>query len=245
MSRTALAFLAILACPLVAFAQGVTPPPPSPPPLTEEQVLAPGQNVVIVSGNATVEIVPDSLSVNFGVETEGKDIRAIVAQNNKKVASLVKSLQGFSFTSSELRTSHFRLSSSSPYDKVAAGTTYTVSNELGITRRDTSQAEAIVQAAIDAGATSVSDLEFSVADEKVVQDQCVELAFKDAERKAQNLSRLSKRALGHVIAVTDGSSSPFELKYRSGVPGGVPGGIMLQPGLHKVECGVTVAFQLN
>jgi uncharacterized protein len=244
MLRTTLAVSAIMSYPFMALAQGVTAPPPPPPPWTEEQVLVPGQNVVIVSGNAAVEVAPDTLSVNFGVETEGKDIRAIVAENNKKFAALMKSLQSFDLTTSELRTSHFRLSSS-PFEREAVDTVYAVSNELGITRHDTHQAESLVQAAIDAGATSVSDLQFSVADEKAVQDQCMEVAFKDAERKAQNLARLSKRALGRVVAVTDGSSSPFELRHRSGVEGGVPGGFMFQPGARRVECGVTVAFQLN
>jgi uncharacterized protein YggE len=74
----------------------------------------------------------------------------------------------------------------------------------------------------------------------------MELAFADARSKAQKLATLSERRLGKVLAVTDGSSSPFEIRYRSpGVEGGSVGGIAIEPGLHRIECGVTVAFLLN
>ncbi|MEO8378435.1 MAG: SIMPL domain-containing protein [Acidobacteriota bacterium] len=82
-------------------------------------------------------------------------------------------------------------------------------------------------------------------DEKVVQDRCLTEAFGDAKAKATKLAQLSSRGLGRVIAVTDGSSSPFELKHRSGVEGGVLGGLTIEPGVHTVECGVTVAFELQ
>jgi uncharacterized protein len=242
MRATATAFLLFALLPATVDARGMTPPPPPPTPLTEHQVLVPGQNVVIVSGDATLAIPPDTFVVELGVETEGKDIRAIVAENNEKVAALIAALKKMGVTSTELRTSDFRLAS---HDTEGFGLVYSVRNSVGVTRHALAQASAVVQTAIDAGATNIDGPQFSVADEKSVQDRCMEIAFQDAEHKAQNLSRLAKRPLGHVIAVTDGSSSPFELKHRSGIEMGVPGGIMFEPGVHMVECGVTVAFQLN
>jgi uncharacterized protein YggE len=103
----------------------------------------------------------------------------------------------------------------------------------------------MVDAAIDSGANQIRGPQFSVENEKRVQDRCITEAFGDAKAKAKKLAELSERRLGRVLAVTDGSSSPFELKYRSGVEGGVLGGVLMEPGVHTVECGVTVAFELQ
>ncbi len=103
----------------------------------------------------------------------------------------------------------------------------------------------MLDAAIDSGANQIRGPEFGVENEKAVQNRCITDAFSDAKSKAQKLASLSERVLGPVLAVTDGSSSPFELKSRSGVEGGVLGGVTIEPGIHTVQCGVTVAFQLR
>jgi uncharacterized protein YggE len=201
------------------------------------------QNLVIVSGNATVHMTPDLVLFNIGVETEGKEIRAIVDENNAKTEKIVAVLKARGVTSEELRTSDFSLTA---LRHEGLPGVYRVTSQVRITRRGTKDGGELIAAAIAAGANDVNGPEFSVTNEKVVQDRCIELAFGDARGKAQKLATLSERKLSNVLAVTDGSSSPWEMKYRSpGVEGGVLGGLSLEPGVHSVECGVTVAFRLE
>ncbi len=46
-----------------------------------------------VSGDAEVKVVPDEVSVFFGVENRGKDISAAVAQNNASVKRLISAIK--------------------------------------------------------------------------------------------------------------------------------------------------------
>lgn len=223
-----------------ALAQGVTPPPPPPPPSEVRPLNAPRYDILIVSGNAAVEMTPDVVSFTLGVETEGKEVRKIVAENNAKVTAVLNALKSRGVRPEELRTSALHLEA---MEKRAG---YTIGNEVGVTRKGIADAADLIAAAIEAGANEVRGPEFSVRDEKVVQDRCIEQAFADAKGKARKLASLAERRLGKVLAVTDGSSSPFELKYRTeGVEGGVLGGISLEAGVHTVTCGVTVAFDLQ
>lgn len=226
-----------------AFPQGIDAPPPPPPPMREEAVAGLPRDIAIVSGNATVEMTPDQVSFNISVTTDGKDIRKIVEENNAKVTRILTELKRRGVRAEEVQTSEFSLRSPRDSDESADG--YRVSNEIGVTRRTTAEAGDVIMAVVDAGANGIEGPRFSVSDEKIVQDRCVELAFGDARRKATKLAALSGRRLGKVLAVTDGSSSPFELKSRYGVVGDVLGGLSLEAGVHVVECGVTVAFRLD
>jgi len=210
-----------------ALAQGVAPPPP-----TESGMPGIGRDLVIVSGTATINM-----------ETTGKQVREIVAENNAKTARVIEVLKAAGVTPQELRTTAFHVSSRERNEEPFG---YRVTNEIGVTRKSAKDAGDLIVAALDAGANEVHGPEFSVANEKSVQDRCIEQAFADAKRKAQKLATLSHRTLGRVLAVTDGSSSPFEMKYHtSGFVGGVLGGVVMEPGVHPVDCGVTVAFRLD
>ncbi|MBV9493509.1 MAG: hypothetical protein JOZ54_04635, partial [Acidobacteria bacterium] len=58
--------------------QGAVPPPPPPPPAQTVAVNTPRYDILIVSGTGSVEMAPDVVSFNVGVETSGKDVRKIV-----------------------------------------------------------------------------------------------------------------------------------------------------------------------
>lgn len=223
-------------------AQGLIAPPTPPPPLTEQQVLVPGQNVVIVSGTSSVGMKPDLVSVNLGVSTQGPSARKIVDENTAKVAGIIAKLKQRGVRPEQIKTPSFNLG---PTEKEGIRTGFEVNSVVGVSTTKVEEAGAMVDAAIDSGATEIIGPEFTVENEKSVQDECIAAAFADAKSKATKLAGLSERRLGKVLAVTDGSSSPFELKSRSGVEGGVLGGVAFEPGTHRVECGVTVAFELR
>jgi uncharacterized protein YggE len=200
-------------------------------------------DIIIVSGEGSVDMTPDVVSFDVGVENEGKVIRTLVEEHKTIVARVLSALQQRGIKPEELKTSQFHLRSIERDDKPAG---YSVSTQIGITRKGTADAGDWIAATIDAGANDVHGPEFSVENEKSAQDRCMDLAFADARHKASRLATLSERRIGKVLAVTDGSSSPFEFKSRvPGVEGGVLGGLMFQPGIHTVLCGVTVAFAMQ
>ena len=203
----------------------------------------PRGDVVIVSGTANVDVRPDVVSIDVGVETTGTEVRAIVRQNSEKVAKIVAALKERGVKPEELRTSEIGLA---PVEKDEKRIGYRITTSVGVTRKGVADIGDLISATIEAGANEIRGPEFSASDEKEVAGRCMELAFADARSKAEKLATLSARKLGKVLAVTDGSSSPFEFRYRTpGAEGGVLGGLLVEPGVHHVPCGVTVAFRLE
>jgi len=227
------------------FSQTPPPPPPPPAPLTEVPVLVPGNNIVIVSGTATLKLVPDFVSFSVGVETTGPTIADTVKSNNVKVQKVLTALKAMSVKPSELQTSIFRLN---PLKDKGTRVGYRVTNRISVGRNDVSNIGELIEAAISAGANEIDGPNFSVANEKAHQDKGLELAFADAKAKASQLARLAGRKLGPVQGMTDGSSSPFVIKSYYGISGGVIGGvdsIGIETGTYSIESGVTVAFKLD
>jgi uncharacterized protein len=227
--RTALmtVIVATLATPSALMAQRTVPPE--------------RQNQLMVSGTATVVMTPDLATISLGVSNRGTVVRTIVDENNAQVAKIIAYLKARGVKPEQIQTSAFVLR---PIEKDGVRTGYEVRNSISVSTSAISELGTMIDAAIDSGANEVSGPDFTVQDEKAVQDQCLTAAFADAKAKAKKLAALGDRGLGRVVVLTDSSSVPLEYAY--GVVGGVAGGVVaMESGTHRVACGVTVVFELK
>lgn len=207
--------------------------------------VATTENVVIVSGTGEVMMSPDLVSITLGVSTKGSVVRGIVDENNQKIAAMVAALKEKGVASERIRTSRFTLAPVVDRDRMRKG--YEVSNTIEISSSELVDVGALVDAAIDSGANEIRGPRFTVENQKGVQDRCIERAFADARGKAVKIAALSQRRLGQVLAATDGSTSPYQLQRQqpTGAVGGVVGGVVMEPGVQPVRCGLTVMFALE
>jgi hypothetical protein len=242
MSRASLLAVAVIFASVSApLAQGVNIPSP-PPPSSESYVLTLAHSVIIVSGTATIELPPDVVSMNLGVSTRAETAAEALNENSAKVAQIISGLKARGVKPEQIKTSNLRLDSVEEENRPIG---YEVSTSVGISTQNIAEAGAMIEAAVASGANEMYGPAFSVENEKRVQEVCLKSAFADAHAKATTLAELAKRSLGRVLAATDGSSSPFELRSFARYGEGVAGGMTLEAGMHSVECGVTVAFELK
>jgi uncharacterized protein YggE len=120
-----------------------------------------------VTGTGTVSVPPDIVVVSLGVQTVGPDIARAVASNNEAAGAVQAAARELGVADEDIRTTYFYVSTQQQYDEfgnVTGEVTYWVDNTISLTLRDTSKLGDLLEAAVDAGANSISGVTFSVDD---------------------------------------------------------------------------------
>jgi uncharacterized protein YggE len=186
---------------------------------------------ISVTGNGTVETVPDRATFSFTVTTQADTAKAALAKNGAAADAVAAALQGAKLQTSEVMLQPRMNDDGTAVLGYTASTTVTAESELA-------KAGALVDAAVDAGATGVSGPSWSRSDYNALYRQALQNAVTDAKAKAQALADSAGLTLGAVTSVTEGGGMG-PLPYASAVSDGVA---KLEPGTQTVGASVTVTF---
>jgi uncharacterized protein YggE len=193
------------------------------------------------SGSAVVRLPPDRVSFSVGVETTDANVSRAFRNNAQKVETVLNALKAKGVQAKELQTSNLEVSSRNPDGTKADG--FRVSNRVMVSREDASGVGELIEAAIAAGANDAGQLNFFVANPDGAQARGLELAFASAKAKADTMATLSKRSLGDVLCVAEGSGGGFA---RSNVAMMASvGGRSVESGTEAIQFDVTVVFALK
>jgi uncharacterized protein YggE len=196
---------------------------------------------VSVRGAAAIRMKPDRVVFTVGVETQGPSVREIFAANAKRVETMIAALKRKGVTAEEIQTSNLDVGTVVGEDGRPAG--FRVSNLVTVTRSDPASAAELLQDAHEAGANSVSGLQFVVSEPGAAGRQGLEAAFRDARAKAEALAGFAGKQLGEVVCMTDESSGggPHPLQMRAlGYAEKV-----VEPGTEELSFAVSAVFELR
>ncbi|MFH1033323.1 MAG: SIMPL domain-containing protein [Pseudomonadota bacterium] len=127
---------------------------------------------------------------------------------------------------------------------------YEASNRLEITSGDPQALGAILDAAVAAGANSVSGPAWSLADPAAARRQVQVLALADARAQAEALAQAAGLRLGGILALeVDGATAPrlapAPAMARAGAGAPPPPETSLEPGMIMVQASVRCLFALS
>ncbi|MEW6566573.1 MAG: SIMPL domain-containing protein [Chloroflexota bacterium] len=202
------------------------------------------QRSLAVTGTGKVEVAPDIVTVNLGVQTTGEDIAQVVADNNRRAERVKQAVIALGVAEDDVRTISFYVSPQPQYDEngnPTGVTIYWVDNTVTVTLRQIDQLGRLLQAAVDAGANSIQGVSFSVDDPSSAEDQARQLAMEDARARAEMLAQAAGAALGDPISISTSVSVPAP--YVAGIGGG--GGVPVSPGMAEVQVQVYVTYELE
>jgi uncharacterized protein YggE len=187
---------------------------------------------ISVTGNGSVETVPDRATFSFTVTTQADTAKAALAKNGAAADAVAAALQGAKVQTSEVMLQPQLNDAGTAVLGYTASTSVTAESELA-------KAGPLVDAAVEAGATGVSGPSWSRSDYNALYRQALQSAVADAKAKAQALADGAGLALGAVTSMTEGGGVVQPLPYASAVMDGVA---KLQPGTQTVDASVTVTF---
>ena len=169
--------------------------------LCTEAVTVTHKDMGYVSVNATAnkEIIPDTASIYFSVDTSAPDSKSAVNKNKDASTALIDSLKPLLAIekSDSIQTKSFVLKPNYKYDKNGKKTfvNYTASNVIYVKTKNLAKVSELIETAVANNATSVSGLDFFVENEKQFAGELAQ----EALSKAKVVAGLTASTLGQKV----------------------------------------------
>ncbi len=217
-------------------------------------------DTITVTGNGSASGAPDLARMEVGVETINADISAAFSQTNDTLQAVIDAVVEQGVAREDIRTTGLsvfaRESFGAPMMEPATSgmaqespqREYSVHNRVRIVVRDLDNLEAVITAAIGAGANTVFGPDFGFDSRDALETTAREDAMADARARAEELAGLAGVELGDIIIVneTNGGFNPFETQNFAASDGGFGGGgAVIEPGQLSVSVQLQVTFRIS
>lgn len=176
--------------------------------ITLENIDTP--RTVVMTGEGEVSAQPDEAIISGGAVTDARTASEAVAANGEIMSRVFDALQRLGVSKTAIATSAFTLepeyppqSDKNPQPHVIIG--YEASNSVNVTLDDVTQAGAVLDALIDAGANKSAGVEFKIKNARPLLNEARTLAGKDALERAEIYSKSVGAELGPVQAIHEGA----------------------------------------
>jgi uncharacterized protein YggE len=214
--------------------------------------MLPGQTsarppFIRASGDASVFVAPDQVIIDATITTQGKTAQDASAQNATQVAAVLTALRQFVGANANITTVNYFIGPVYQYPQ-GGGTPvligFTASNTVETTLNVVSMAGAVIDTAVQAGATSVGGLRFALKDPEPARNQALRMATLLAKAHADAMANGVGGKVGAVISLQEGTA--VRVQPIVGVAnGGASPPTTIQPGMVEVDASVTLEAQLT
>lgn len=220
--------------------------------LTPESVHAapawqaePTERTITVVGEGRILVDPDIAQVTLGVESYASDVQTAANETETIMTNLMTTLTAQGVAEKDIQTSNYSVHTErygGPME-VDSEANYRFSNNVTIVVRDLETVEAVLGAAIEAGANSIYGVSFNVAEPAELRKQARAEAVSVAQAKAQELADLNGVTVGQVVSISElvNNAGPYANSFTLHASEGLGGGGPISPG----ELQLTVQLQIT
>lgn len=213
---------------------------------------APSLPGITVVGDGSVRVRPDSATLSLGVEASAPTAAAALGQAQAGAERVLQRMRELGVAEEDLQTSGLNVfpvqgGGREPVAPApgpgAPPTTYRgfISVTVRVAdARDPQRVAQLLDAAVQAGATTVQGLSFGVRDTRDLQRQSIAAAIADSRPKAESAAVAAGLQLGGVRAVVE---QPGAAGLRAGFGGGAAESIA--PGTSEVAVRVLVTYNVT
>ena len=218
-------------------------------------------NTISVNGEGTVFAVPDTATFSVTVMETAKDVTTAQSAATKKANDVIDYLKGQDIDEKDVQTTDYSVNPQYDYTNGVCEpgfgcrpgkqtlTGYQVSQTLTVKVRDTSKAGTILAGVGSRGASNVSGLEFTVADQDAIDAQARDKAIQQAKDKAEVLAKSLGVSIVRVVGFSENQQGiPYYAKAALGM-GAADSAEAPTPqipvGQNKVVSNVTVVYEIR
>lgn len=164
---------------------------------------------VQVSGTAVLNVTPDRVRIQLGVQSNALTPQMVEASNSKTITSVVRALKAQGVEEKDIVTDWYVIEPIyESYDSLYIKG-YRINNVVAVTLRDIRKVNQVVIASLNAGANQVVNVEFYLNDLRSYRDQARVLAVKAAQEKANDLALAVGAETGSVMSIAENTWSYY------------------------------------
>lgn len=227
-----------------ARAQEATPTPITPDlNVQEENIL----RSIQVSGQGQVSAAPDQAVIQLGVQTEAEEAAQALSENNQNMNDLIQVFRDANIPSEDIQTQGINLNPR--YDNPQNGTPqvvgYVAENILKVKVEDLSRLGDLLDQAVQAGGNRINGISFEISNQQELLDQAREVAWENAQKKAQQLASLADASLGEVLTIRETSNQPGPVVPAVRSMAVEQAAVPVEPGSQSVSVQLDVTWRLQ
>lgn len=195
---------------------------------------------ITVTAVGSVEAVPDRAELSFGVTTNGATAKDASRANAERMTELIDALKAAGVRSEGIRTQNVSVSPRhSPMGKRLPG--FVAENSVSV-QVDSARAGAIVDLAVENGATNASGPSFDVSDREALYRDALGAAVREARKKADAIAGAGGVSVGDVRRVVEGGTAEPPVYLEAPTRAAAT---PVEPGEEEIEATVTVTFAVG
>lgn len=221
-------------------------------------------NTISVSGEGTVFAVPDVATFSVSVIERASTVTAAQTTATEKANEIIEYLKEAGIEDKDVQTTDYNVNPEYDYSDSSCGVGYCppsspvlvgyqVSQTLTVKVRETTKAGSILSGVGTLGASNVSGLSFTVADEDLINAQAREKAIRDAKEKADVLTESLGVEIVRIVGFSENGNYPYYGKtmMESYGRGGAADSAQSAPapqfpvGQNKIISNVTVVYEIR
>ena len=208
----------------------------------------PYQPAITVTGSGLVTLTPDIAYINIGVHSQDASASAAMNENNASAQAVIDTIKSAGVADKDIQTTNFSVYPQQQYDgngKIT-GILYMVDNSVYVTVRNLTKLGGLLDASVRAGANTINNISFDVADRNAALSQARLAAVADARKQADELTGATGVSLGSVQSISyNDSSAPLTVQYARLEAAAPAPNVPVQPGSMQITTRVTIVYGIK
>jgi uncharacterized protein YggE len=212
--------------------------------ISAQEAVMPANNTITVFGTGQAFGSPDMASVDIGVETVSQDVSEAFNQTNTTLDAVISAIAQAGVAREDVRTSSLDVFLQQAPPQTDIQTEYRVANRINVTIRAIDNIEAVINAAVQAGANTIFGLNFRIADQSALESEARSQAISDARARAEEIASLIGAELGDVVNVVEGQGFGVFPFASTDAMGGAMSNAVIETGQLTVSTQLQVTYQI-
>ncbi len=165
---------------------------------------AAGRSQISVAGTGSLSVTPDIAKLTVTVTSTGPSAAAASQENARVSAAVRAALAKTALKPSDVKGTRVTVGPRWEYSdsRPPRRSAYEASSVTSIETRELAELGAVIDSALAAGATEVSDIGFSASNADELRDQALAKAVQSARHEAEVIARANAGRLGSLIGMT-------------------------------------------